>query len=85
MRLRYLKAHKKALYTTTSNERPVDGTSIRDTGTSRNESGTISITDDETRKRDGRIETTRPNEMGGLMNNLKMSAEEIVTKELIYN
>jgi putative helicase len=50
----------------TSNERPVDGTPIRDTGTSRNESGTISITDDETRKRDGRIETTRPNEMGGL-------------------
>ena len=50
----------------TSNERPVDGTLIRDTGTSRNESRTISITDDETRKLDGRIETTRPNEMGGL-------------------
>ena len=60
------KSPQESIIHDTSNERPVDGTSIRDTGTSRNESGTISITDDETRKRDGRIETTRPNEMGGL-------------------
>ena len=37
------KSPQESIIHDTSNERPVDGTSIRDTGTSRNESGTISI------------------------------------------
>lgn len=50
----------------TSYERSVDRTSIRDTRTNREENRTVSITDDEKREHNRGIETTRPNELGGL-------------------
>lgn len=65
------KRTQESIIHNTPNERPVDGTSIRDTGTIRNESGTISITDDDKREYQRGIETTRPDEVGRLNEQLE--------------
>src|SRR5699024_3550712 len=65
------KRTQESIIHNTPYERPVDGTSIRDTGTIRNERGTISITDEDKREYQRGIETTRPDEMGRLNEQLE--------------
>ena len=84
MRLRYLKENKKSLYTTLlmSNQLPEHLMNIQATAVER-----VEQIVSEMKKRENiteKLKATDPMKWVGLMNNLKMSAEEIVANELIY-
>ena len=84
MRLRYLKENKKSLYTTLlmSNQLPDHLMSIQETAMERIEQIVTELKEKE--KITEKMKQQDPMKWTGLMNNLKMSAEEIVANELIY-
>ena len=84
MRLRYLKENKKSLYTTLlmSNQLPEHLMNIQETAMERVEQIVSEMKEKE--KITEKLKATDPMKWVGLMNNLKMSAEEIVANELIY-